>query len=172
MSDQEQRRGEVMAGIEKGDLRLRSGAEMLGISYRQVQRAWQRYRTEGKKGVVHGNVGRRSNRSRRAGPASFGERCYNWCGRSIPVLWGSVLDPGKPGRNLGPAKRGSGWMQKRCGGGCWPRGYGAGSGSGRRTARGERGGRMGGNWCSWTAALRSGWRRDYPNMRQRSRRTA
>ncbi|OFW39494.1 MAG: hypothetical protein A3J28_14395 [Acidobacteria bacterium RIFCSPLOWO2_12_FULL_60_22] len=68
MSDKEQRRAEVMGRIKKGDLRLGSGAEMLGISYRQVKRVWRRYRTEGKKGLVHGNVGRRSNRAK---PSEF-----------------------------------------------------------------------------------------------------
>ena len=70
MSDEEQRRAEVMARIGKGKLRLRSGAEILGISYRQVKRIWRRYREQGKKGVVHGNVGRRSNRAK---PSEFRE---------------------------------------------------------------------------------------------------
>ena len=38
-----------------------SGAEMLGISDRQRKRIWRRYREQGKKGVVHGSVGRASN---------------------------------------------------------------------------------------------------------------
>ena len=70
MSDEEQRRAEVMGRIKKGEVRLGSGAEMLGISYRQAKRIWRRYRELGKQGVVHGSVGRASNRAK---PGEFRE---------------------------------------------------------------------------------------------------
>jgi transposase len=64
MSDEERRRVEVMARVKKGDLRLRDAAEILGISYRQSKRIRKRYGKLGAKGLVHGNVGRKSNRAK------------------------------------------------------------------------------------------------------------
>ncbi len=64
MSDEERKRCEVMARVKKGDLRLRDAAEMLGVSYRQTKRVWKRYRKQGAKGLVHGSVGRKSNRAK------------------------------------------------------------------------------------------------------------
>ena len=64
MSDEERKRVEVMARVKKGSLRLRDAAEMLGISYRQTKRIRKRYRKQGAKGLVHGNVGRKSNRAK------------------------------------------------------------------------------------------------------------
>ena len=64
MSDEERKRAEVMARVKKKDLRLRDAAEMLGTSYRQAKRIWRRYREQGAKGLVHGSVGRKSNRAK------------------------------------------------------------------------------------------------------------
>jgi hypothetical protein len=64
MSDEERKRLEVMGRVKTGDLRLRDSAEMLGISYRQTKRIWKRYRKQGAKGLVHGSVGRKSNRAK------------------------------------------------------------------------------------------------------------
>ena len=36
---------------------------MVALSYRQVKRIFQRFRTRGQKGLIHGNVGQRSNRA-------------------------------------------------------------------------------------------------------------
>lgn len=71
MSDEERKRNEVMVRVKKGDLGLRNAAEILGISYRQVKRIRKRYRKQGAKGLVHGNVGRKSNRAK---PKKFRER--------------------------------------------------------------------------------------------------
>ena len=64
MSDEERKRGEVMTRVKKRELRLRDAAEILGISYRQTKRVWKRYRKQGAKGLVHGSVGRKSNRAK------------------------------------------------------------------------------------------------------------
>jgi len=64
MSHEERKRAEVMARVKKGDLRLRNAAEILGISYRQTKRVWKRYRKQGAKGLVHGSVGKQSNRAK------------------------------------------------------------------------------------------------------------
>jgi transposase len=71
MNDEERKRNEVMARVKKGDLRLRDAAEILGISYRQAKRLRKRYGKQGAKGLVHGNVGRKSNRAK---PKKFRDR--------------------------------------------------------------------------------------------------
>src|SRR6202023_2626751 len=71
MSDEERKRNEVMVRVKKGDLGWRNAAEILGISYRQGKRIRKRYRKQGAKGLVHGNVGRSSHR---ANPKKFRER--------------------------------------------------------------------------------------------------
>jgi hypothetical protein len=63
MSDREYRRGEVVGRVLKGELRLLDAAAILGVSYRQAKRLLKRMRERGRKGLVHSNVGRRSNRS-------------------------------------------------------------------------------------------------------------
>jgi transposase len=66
MSSKEHERGVVLSRVEAGELTLKEGAELLGLSYRQAKRLARRYREEGRGGLVHGNVGQRSNRSRDA----------------------------------------------------------------------------------------------------------
>jgi transposase len=65
MSAQELGRVEVMSRVATGALTLRSAAQVLGVSYRQAKRIWRRYREGGARALVHGHVGRRSNRQRR-----------------------------------------------------------------------------------------------------------
>jgi transposase len=64
MSSKEYERGVLLARVVAGALRLTEAAELLGISYRQAKRLLVRYRRSGREGLVHGNVGRRSNRAR------------------------------------------------------------------------------------------------------------
>jgi len=45
---------------------LREGSRQLGLSYRQMLRVYQRYGSEGVKGLVHRNRGRPSNRRKAA----------------------------------------------------------------------------------------------------------
>lgn len=71
MSDEERKRIEVMARVKKGSLLLRDAAEILGISYRQAKRLRRQYGKHGAKGLVHGNVGRKSNRAK---PKKFRDR--------------------------------------------------------------------------------------------------
>ena len=56
---EEQKRLMVLSGVGEGRLRAREGAEVLGLSMRQIRRLLARYRKEGAAGVVHGNRGRR-----------------------------------------------------------------------------------------------------------------
>jgi transposase len=64
MSSEERKRSEVMARLKKGSLRLKDAAEMLGISYRHTRRVWKRFQRQGANGLVHGGVGRKSNRAK------------------------------------------------------------------------------------------------------------
>lgn len=63
MSDPEYRKGEVLGRVLKGELGLLAAAALLEVSYRQAKRLLKRIREQGRKGLVHANVGRRSNRS-------------------------------------------------------------------------------------------------------------
>jgi len=62
MSGKELRRGEVLSRVKRGDLKLSEAAQLLEVSYRQAKRLLRRYRGGGAKALVHGNVGRPSNR--------------------------------------------------------------------------------------------------------------
>lgn len=66
MSRKEFTRGVVLARVTAGEMTLREAGSLLGISYRQAKRLQARFRVEGTSGLVHGNVGRRSNRARPA----------------------------------------------------------------------------------------------------------
>jgi transposase len=52
-----------MERVAARTLKLRTAAEMLGLSYRQAKRVYRRYRVEGAKGLKHRSAGRRSNRA-------------------------------------------------------------------------------------------------------------
>ena len=66
MSAKELSRVDVMSRVAAGALRLRSAAQLLGVSYRQAKRIWRRYREGGARALVHQHVGRVSNRGRPA----------------------------------------------------------------------------------------------------------
>lgn len=67
LSGKERRRLEVLTKVKRGDLRLTKAAELLGVSYRQVLRIWERYESEGSVGLKHGLRDRASNRRIAAG---------------------------------------------------------------------------------------------------------
>lgn len=71
MSSPELRRVEVLARVKSEDLKLVDAAELMGVSYRQARRLWQRYRKQGAAGLKHGNAGRASHRAR---PKRFREK--------------------------------------------------------------------------------------------------
>ena len=62
LSKRELQRGGVLARVKAGGLRLKDGAELMGVSYRQATRLWKRYRSGGTASLKHGNAGRASNR--------------------------------------------------------------------------------------------------------------
>jgi transposase len=62
LSGKERRRVEVLSKVRKGGINLAKAAELLGLSYRQVLRIWQRFAAEGSMGLKHGLRDRSSNR--------------------------------------------------------------------------------------------------------------
>ena len=62
MSGKEMRRGEVLERVKRGELKLNEAAQLLEVSYRQAKRLLRGYRAGGAEALVHGNVGRASNR--------------------------------------------------------------------------------------------------------------
>jgi transposase len=66
MSRKEFTRGSVLARVAAGTITLTEAVPLLGVSYRQAKRLWQRYRTAGAAALVHGNVGRASNHAHAA----------------------------------------------------------------------------------------------------------
>jgi hypothetical protein len=74
MSSGELERVEVMGRGGSGGLKLSDAGVMLELSYRQTKRLWRRYRQVGRKGLKHGNAGRRSNRSK---PMKLRRRALN-----------------------------------------------------------------------------------------------
>ena len=58
MSQGQWRKLDVVERIERGELTICEGAQVLGLSRRQVQRLRKKVRLLGAKGVLHGNAGR------------------------------------------------------------------------------------------------------------------
>ena len=66
MSQKERHRLEVMSRVRDDEITLVKAQEWLRLSYRQTKRIWQRYCTQGDKGLVHLSRGRPSGRSKGA----------------------------------------------------------------------------------------------------------
>ena len=64
MSELELTRAAVLSRVKERAWSLRQAAERMKVSYRQAKRLWKRYRRQGARGLVHGNVGRRWNRAK------------------------------------------------------------------------------------------------------------
>ena len=62
LSQKERLRVEVLSKIKRGGMSLRKGAELLGLSYRQMLRVHDRYESEGNSGLQHRLRGQKSNR--------------------------------------------------------------------------------------------------------------
>ena len=79
MSRSERKRLTVLAQVKRGELKLVTAGEVMGVTYRQAKRVWRRYRTEGDAGLVHRSRGRPSARRkppeiRRRVLARYGQR--------------------------------------------------------------------------------------------------
>lgn len=64
MNERELKRAAVFSRVAKKGWTLVQAAERVEVGYRQAKRLWKRFRAEGPAGLVHGNVGRASNRSK------------------------------------------------------------------------------------------------------------
>jgi hypothetical protein len=64
MSEREMRRAAVLAQVKSKAWTLMEASERMELSYRQTKRLWKCYQSKGAKGLVHGNAGRSSNRSK------------------------------------------------------------------------------------------------------------
>ena len=62
LSKKERLRLEILSKVRKGGINLAKAAELLGVSYRQVLRSWQRFGAEGSLGLKHGLRDKPSNR--------------------------------------------------------------------------------------------------------------
>src|ERR1017187_8568925 len=62
MSRKERKRLALLAQVKSGELKLVTAGEVMGVTYRQAKRVWQRYRVEGDAGLVHRSRGRPSPR--------------------------------------------------------------------------------------------------------------
>lgn len=63
MSDREFTRAAVLRRVASGEMTITDATPLLGVSYRQAKRLAARFRGGGRKALVHGNTGRRSNRA-------------------------------------------------------------------------------------------------------------
>jgi transposase len=90
MSERELARAAVFSRVGEKAWTLVQGAERMGVSYRQGKRLWKRYRAQGVAGLVHGNVGRVSNRAK---PLKLRQRVLGL----VRKKYG-----GEPGQRFGP----------------------------------------------------------------------
>jgi molybdenum-dependent DNA-binding transcriptional regulator ModE len=90
MNERELKRATVLSQVKEKQWNLKQAAERMGVSYRQAKRLWKRYRAKGGGGLVHGNVGRSSNRAK---PRRLRQR--------VLKLIGSQYGGG-PGKRFGP----------------------------------------------------------------------
>ena len=71
MNEQERQRSAVFDRVKSGELKRAEAATILELSYRQTKRLYRRFVKQGAKGLVHGQVGKRSNHAK---PARFRRR--------------------------------------------------------------------------------------------------
>ncbi|MCY4585965.1 MAG: helix-turn-helix domain-containing protein [Bryobacterales bacterium] len=89
MGTKEIRLGEVLSRVQRGDLKLTEAAALMGVSYRQAKRLKKLYGEGGGQALVHGQVGRPSNRAEE----QRRERVVEW----VREHYG-----GAPGERFGP----------------------------------------------------------------------
>src|SRR5688500_20173908 len=94
MSDRDLVRAVVVDRMVRGELTSAEGAELLALSVRQAKRLRKRFVASGAKGLVHGNLSKRSNHAR-----SLAERA-----RVIELIRERYSGPAEraPGQRFGP----------------------------------------------------------------------
>lgn len=94
MSSKEFKRAAVLERVSAGEMTLREGTPLLGVSYRQAKRLFGRFRAGGRTELVHGNVGRRSHRARDEAEKALVLKL-------IETHYGGQVERG-PGQRFGP----------------------------------------------------------------------
>ena len=153
MSNEELRRGGVLARVEQEALSLVHAAQILDLSYRQTKRIWQRYQAEGAEGLRHRSVGRESDRAK---PKKFRQRVLRLVRQKYSGETGNDSVRSWP-PNIWGVRMGWRFTRSRYGAGCSPRACGARCGKGGRTGGGERRRSTLANWCRWTEVSTGGW---------------
>jgi hypothetical protein len=90
MNERELKRAVVLSRVAEKGWTLKQAAGRMEVSYRQTKRLWKRYQAKGAEGLVHGNVGRESNRAK---PRSLRRRVL----KLMRKKYG-----GEPGERFGP----------------------------------------------------------------------
>ena len=62
LSSKERARAELLSQVLKSSISLVKASELLGVSYRQMLRIWERYKSEGISGLKHGHRDHASDR--------------------------------------------------------------------------------------------------------------
>jgi len=94
MSDREFARAAVLRRVIAGEWTIHEATPLLRVSYRQAKRLVQRFRAEGRKGLVHRSLGRRSNR---ATPTTHRDHVL----ALVRAHYGGSVERG-PGQRFGP----------------------------------------------------------------------
>ena len=96
LSVKERARSEVLSKVSKSSISLAKASELLGVSYRQVLRLWERYQADGAAGLKHGLRDRASNRQfdrdRRARVLELYRAKYGDFGPTLAVEYLAKLD--------------------------------------------------------------------------------
>jgi transposase len=88
MSRKERERLKVMAGIQEQELTLVQASQLLGVSYRQSKRIWQRYQADGDAGLVHRLRGKPSARRK---PSALRAKVLARCAEARYADFGPTL---------------------------------------------------------------------------------
>jgi hypothetical protein len=108
--------------VKSKQLRVVDAALLLRVSYRQAKRLWKLYREEGAVGLKHHSAGRPSNR---AYEAKFRRNVLRLVREKYSGAVGERFGPTLATEHL-ESEDDLRWMRRRCGGGCWRKGCGAG----------------------------------------------
>ena len=98
MSRKERKRLALLAQVKSGELKLVTAGEVMGVTYRQAKRVWQRSGVEGDAGLVHRSRGRPSPRRK---PAALRQRVLaryrsgtgRWRAKGAGIRWNGDMSP-------------------------------------------------------------------------------
>ena len=153
MSERELRRAGVLAQVVGGSWTLVEAAERMELSYRQGKRLWKRYQADGAAGLVHGSVGRASNR---ATPKKLRAKVLRLIREKYAGEPGERFGPTLASEHLGSEDQitvAASTLRR----GCSAKDCGAGKEKCERTAADGRASRISASGCRWMAVSMNGW---------------